>query len=61
VIFIDAIHVKVRDGQVADRPIYVALAVTVDGGRDIEHVEQRVIKWFDKKGLLKPGNRLLLQ
>ncbi|MGJ6965376.1 IS256 family transposase [Streptosporangium sp. G11] len=35
VIFIDAIHVKVRDGQVADRPIYVALAVTVDGERDI--------------------------
>lgn len=35
VIFIDAIHVKVRDGQVANRPIYVALAVTVDGTRDI--------------------------
>ena len=35
VIFIDAIHVKIRDGQVANRPIYVALAVTVDGGRDI--------------------------
>lgn len=26
---------KVRDGQVANRPIYVALAVTVDGTRDI--------------------------
>ncbi|TFC14452.1 IS256 family transposase [Cryobacterium sp. MDB2-10] len=35
VIFIDAIHVKVRDGQVANRPIYVALAVTVEGNRDI--------------------------
>lgn len=35
VIFIDAIHVKIRDGQVANRPIYVALAVTVDGTRDI--------------------------
>ncbi|MEU6534251.1 IS256 family transposase, partial [Streptomyces sp. NPDC046928] len=35
VIFIDAIHVKLRDGQVANRPIYVALAVTVDGERDI--------------------------
>src|SRR6266550_7873304 len=35
VIFIDAIHVKIRDGQVANRPIYVALAVTVDGRRDI--------------------------
>ena len=29
------IHVKIRDGQVANRPIYVALAVTVDGHRDI--------------------------
>ena len=35
VIFIDAIHVKIRDGQVANRPIYVALAVTVEGHRDI--------------------------
>jgi putative transposase len=35
VVFIDAIHVKIRDGQVANRPIYVALAVTVDGTRDI--------------------------
>ncbi|GGS76976.1 IS256 family transposase [Nonomuraea spiralis] len=35
VIFIDAIHVKLRDGQVANRPIYVAMAVTVDGERDI--------------------------
>jgi putative transposase len=35
VIFIDALHVKIRDGQVANRPIYVVLAVTVDGTRDI--------------------------
>ncbi|RPE37168.1 mutator family transposase [Kitasatospora cineracea] len=35
VIFIDCIHVKIRDGQVANRPIYVALAVTVGGTRDI--------------------------
>lgn len=35
VIFIDCIHVKIRDGQVANRPVYVALAVTADGGRDI--------------------------
>jgi hypothetical protein len=35
VVFLDAINVKVRDGKVANRPIYVALAVTVDGGRDI--------------------------
>jgi putative transposase len=35
VIFIDAIHVKIRDGQVANRPIYVVLGVTVAGERDI--------------------------
>ena len=35
VVFIDCIHVKVRDGQVANRPIYIALAVTVEGNRDI--------------------------
>jgi putative transposase len=35
VLFIDAIFVKVRDGQVANRPIYVAVGVTVDGERDI--------------------------
>jgi putative transposase len=31
VIFIDCVNVKIRDGQVANRPIYVALAVTLDG------------------------------
>ncbi len=35
VIFIDAIVVKIREGQVANRPIYVAIGVTVDGERDI--------------------------
>jgi putative transposase len=35
VIFLDAIHVKIRDGQVANRPIYLALAVTTEGTRDI--------------------------
>jgi transposase-like protein len=35
VVFIDAIHVKIRDGAVANRPIYTAVAVTVDGDRDI--------------------------
>ena len=34
VIFVDAIHVKIRDGQGANRPIYVALAVTCEGRRD---------------------------
>ena len=35
VVFVDCIHVKIRDGQVANRPIYVALGVTVTGERDI--------------------------
>jgi len=35
VMFVDAIHVKIRDGQVANRPVYVVLGVTVDGYRDI--------------------------
>ena len=34
-VFIDAIHVKVRDGQVANRPVYAAIGVTVDGGKDV--------------------------
>jgi putative transposase len=34
VVFIDANH-KIRDGQVANGPIYVALAVSVEGTREI--------------------------
>jgi putative transposase len=35
VIFIDAIVIKIRDGQVTNRPVYAAIGVTVDGKRDI--------------------------
>lgn len=35
VVFVDAIAVKVRDGQVTNKPVYVAIGVTVDGERDI--------------------------
>jgi transposase-like protein len=35
VLFIDAINVKVREGQVANRPIYLVVGVSVDGERDI--------------------------
>ena len=35
VVFIDALVVKIRDGQVANRPVYAAIGVTVDGKRDI--------------------------
>jgi putative transposase len=34
-IFIDAIMVKVRDGQVANRPVYAAIGVTLDGNKDV--------------------------
>jgi transposase-like protein len=35
VVFIDAINVKIREGNVANRPIYITLGVTVDGTRDV--------------------------
>ena len=35
VVFIDAIMVKVRDGQVTNKAFYAAIGVTVDGQRDI--------------------------
>jgi putative transposase len=34
-VFIDAIMVKVRDGQVASRPVYAAIGVTVEGCKDV--------------------------
>lgn len=37
-VFIDAIHVKIRDGAVANRPVHVALAVTAESRRHIRGV-----------------------
>jgi putative transposase len=34
-IFVDAIMVKVRDGQVTNRPVYAAIGVTLEGCKDI--------------------------
>jgi putative transposase len=34
-VFIDAIHVKVRDGQVGNRPFYAAIGVDLQGRRDV--------------------------
>ena len=34
-IFIDAIVVKIRDGQVGNRPIYAAIGVTLEGEKDV--------------------------
>src|SRR6266513_3647663 len=52
VVFIDAINVKIREGQVANRPIYLALGVTIDGERDVlglwagEHGDGEVAKFW---------------
>jgi transposase-like protein len=35
VVLIDAIFVKIRDGQVANRPVYVALGINCHGQRDV--------------------------
>ena len=35
VIFVDAVNVKIREGEVANRPIYLALGVTADGEREV--------------------------
>ena len=35
VVLIDAIVIKVRDAQVANRPVYVAVGVNLDGHRDV--------------------------
>lgn len=35
VLLIDAIMLKVRDGQVTNRPVYVAMGITLDGHRDV--------------------------
>ena len=34
-VFIDAIYLKVREGQVSNRPFYVAMGVNVEGARDV--------------------------
>src|SRR5205823_9585929 len=35
VVLVDAIYVKIREGQVANRPIYVALGINCAGERDV--------------------------
>jgi putative transposase len=34
-VFIDAIYVKVRDGQVGNQPFYAAIGVDLQGHRDV--------------------------
>jgi transposase-like protein len=35
VVLIDAIHVKIRDGAVANRPVYIAVGINLAGERDV--------------------------
>jgi putative transposase len=62
VVFIDAINVKIREGQVANRPVYLALGVTVDGERDVlglragEHGDGEGAKYW-LRGLDQPPAR----
>ena len=35
VFLIDAIYLKIRDGQVANRPVYVVMGINMDGERDV--------------------------
>ncbi|GEB95668.1 hypothetical protein GCM10009724_27520 [Microbacterium lacticum] len=35
VVLIDALVIKVRDGQVANRPVYVAVGIDLEGHRDV--------------------------
>jgi len=35
IVLIDAIVLKIRDGQVSNRPVYVAMGISVDGERDV--------------------------
>jgi len=35
VLLIDALYIKIRDGQVANRPVYVALGINCHGKRDV--------------------------
>ena len=35
VLLVDCIYVKIREGQVSNRPIYVVMGITLDGERDV--------------------------
>lgn len=35
VVLIDCIHVKIRDGAVSNKPVYVAVGINLDGQRDV--------------------------
>ena len=35
VLFVDAVHIKIRDGAVANRPVYLVIGITMHGAREV--------------------------
>ena len=35
VLFVDAVHIKIRDGAVANRPVYLVIGITMRGAREV--------------------------
>lgn len=57
-IFIDAIYVKVRDGQVANQPFYAAIGVDLAGQRDVLGLCGNVnLVWPHRASLIWPHSR----
>jgi len=50
VIIIDAIVLKVREGTVANRPVYVAMGVNLDGVRDVLGMRASSTAWRHRAG-----------
>ena len=46
VIIIDAIMLKVREGTVANRPVYVAMGVNLEGQRDVLGMWMGWMRWM---------------
>ncbi len=44
-VFIDAPHVKIRDGQVDPRPVYAAIGMDLAGHRDVLGANQPSTRW----------------
>lgn len=61
-IFIDAVVVKIRDGQVVDRPVHAAIGVTLDGHKDVlgSGVPRHRVAMSGVAGRLGRGGREIL-
>ncbi len=55
-IFIDAIYVNVRDGQVGNQPFYAAIGVDLNGHRDVLGLWAGKGRWGEREVLdERPG------